>query len=81
MLTLSGWLMATSTPVRIPTMVFGLFALPYPLAPDLMTYRFAHALHVAAAVATAGLVALHVAAALVHALWWRDGVLMRMWRP
>jgi cytochrome b561 len=32
---LSGWLMATSTPVRVPTVVFGLFELPYPLTPDL----------------------------------------------
>ena len=37
---LSGWLMATTTPVRVPTIVFGLFALPYPLAPDLAIYRF-----------------------------------------
>jgi cytochrome b561 len=80
LLPLSGWLMATSTPVRVPTIVFGLFALPYPLGPDLPTYRFAHAVHVVAAFALAALVALHVAAAFVHALWWRDPVLMRMWR-
>jgi cytochrome b561 len=77
---LSGWLMATTTPVRVPTTVFGLFRLPYPLAPDVTAYRLAHAMHVAIAIALAALVALHVAAALVHALRWRDGVLMRMWR-
>ncbi len=27
----SGWLMVTTTPVRVPTIVFGLFALPYPV--------------------------------------------------
>jgi cytochrome b561 len=80
LLPLSGWLMATTTPVRVPTIVFGLFRLPYPLAPDLAIYRFAHAMHVAAAVALAALVVLHIAAALVHGLWWRDGILMRMWR-
>jgi cytochrome b561 len=63
----SGWLMATTTPVRVPTMVFGLFTLPYPLAPDLATYRLAHAVHVTAAILLAVLVFLHSAAALVHA--------------
>jgi cytochrome b561 len=79
LLPLSGWLMATTTPIRVPTVVFGLFTLPYPLQPDLPTYRIAHALHVVAAIMLATLVALHVSAALVHALWWRDGVLGRMW--
>jgi cytochrome b561 len=78
LLPLSGWLMAASTPVRVPTAVFGLFVLPYPLAPDLATYRLAHALHVAGAVMLAVLVVLHIAAALAHALWRRDGVLTRM---
>jgi cytochrome b561 len=80
LLPLSGWLMATSTPVRVPTTVFGLVGLPYLLEPDLATYRFAHAMHAAAAIFLAALVVLHVAAALVHALWWRDRILMRMWR-
>jgi cytochrome b561 len=68
---LSGWLMATTTPVRIPTAVFGLFELPYPLVPDLPTYRFAHAIHVAAAISLATLIVVHIAAALAHAPWWR----------
>jgi cytochrome b561 len=76
----TGWLMTTTTPLRVPTSVFGLFALPYPLTPDLPTYRLVHAFHVAAAVTLAGLVALHVAAALTHALLWRDRTLVRMWR-
>jgi cytochrome b561 len=79
LLPLSGWLMATTTPVRVPTVVFGLFTLPYPLQPDLATYKFVHAVHVVAAIALAALVLLHVAAALVHALWWRDRMLARMW--
>jgi cytochrome b561 len=81
LLPLSGWLMATTTPVRVPTTVFRLFALPYPFQPDLPTYRFAHAVHVAAATALAILVILHVAGALVHGLWWRDRTLARMWQP
>jgi cytochrome b561 len=82
LLPLSGWLMATTTPIRVPTVVFGLFTLPYPLQPDLPAYWLAHAAHVTAAIALAALIALHAAAALVHALWWRDGVLARMaWKP
>jgi cytochrome b561 len=65
---LSGWLMATTTPVRVPTDVLGLFALPYPLTPDLATYRIAHAIHVTAAISLAVLVFLHSAAAMAHAL-------------
>jgi cytochrome b561 len=76
---MSGWLMVTTTPVRVPTVVFGLFALPYPLAPDLTIYRLAHAAHVALAILLAALVAIHVAAAAIHALVWRDRTLTRMW--
>jgi cytochrome b561 len=68
LLPLSGWLMATTTPVRVPTIMFGLFSLPYPLAPDLATYRGAHAMHVGGAISLALLVPLHAAAALAHAL-------------
>ena len=75
----SGWLMVTTTPVRVPTVIFGLYALPYPLAPDLTIYRFAHATHVALAVVLAALIAVHVAAAMVHALAWRDRTFKRMW--
>jgi cytochrome b561 len=66
LLPLSGWLMATTTPVRVPTIVFGLFTLPYPLAPDLAMYRLAHVIHLAAAISLALLVLLHSAAALAH---------------
>jgi cytochrome b561 len=76
---LSGWLMASTTPVRVPTSVFALFDLPYPLAPDFATYRFARGVHFAAAVSLASLIALHVAATLVHSLVWRDHTVRRMW--
>jgi cytochrome b561 len=76
---LSGWLMATTTLVRVPTFVFGFFELPYPLASDLRTYGVVHAVHVTAAILLSVLVVLHVAAALAHALWWRDRTLLRMW--
>jgi cytochrome b561 len=45
-------------------------------------YRVAHAIHLASAIALAALIAVHVAAALIHALLWRDRTLVRMlWRP
>jgi cytochrome b561 len=77
----SGWLMATTTPVRVPTIIFGLLVLPYPLAPDLAIYRMAHAAHVALAILFGVLIAVHIAAATIHALVWRDRMLIRMWRP
>jgi cytochrome b561 len=76
---LSGWLMASTTPVRVPTSVFGLFDLPYPFAPEFATYRFAHGIHVACAISLASLIALHVAATLVHSLLWHDHTVKRMW--
>ena len=76
----SGWLMATTTPVRVPTVVFGLFALPYPMAPTLAIYRIAHTAHVTLAILLSVLIALHFLAAMVHALAWRDQTLARMWR-
>jgi cytochrome b561 len=77
---LSGWLMTTTTPVRVPTMVFSLFPLPYPLQPNMAAYRIIHAVHVTLAIALAILIVFHVAAALLHALWWRDRTLTRMIR-
>jgi cytochrome b561 len=78
---LSGWLMATTTPVRVPTFVFGLVELPYPSSPDLTTYRIAHTIHVVSAIFLASLVVLHVAAAVIHAFLWQDRTLARMlWR-
>jgi cytochrome b561 len=41
----------------------------------------AKATHLYASYALVALVALHVAAALQHALWRRDGVVSRMWPP
>lgn len=76
----SGWLVVTTTPVRVPTVAFGQFTLPYPLAPGLTIYQFAHAAHVTLAILLAALIAIHAAAAMVHALVWRDRTLARMWR-
>ena len=76
----SGWLMATTTPVRVPTFIFGLVELPYPSLPDLPTYRVAHVIHLVSAILLSSLIALHVGAALIYTLLWRDRTLVRMWR-
>ena len=76
---LSGWLMATTTPVRVPTFVLGLVELPYPLSPDLTTYRIAQIIHIVSAISLTTLVLLHVAAAIIHAFLWQDRTLARMW--
>ena len=70
-----GWLMVTSTPLPVPTIVFGLFS----FAPDIERFRLAHAAHIAPAIALSALVVLHVAAAFVHAWVWRDRALISMW--
>jgi len=67
LLPLSGRLMVTSTPVCVPTVVFGLFDLPYPRASDISRFRLAHAAHFALAIALAALVVGHAVAAFVHA--------------
>ena len=77
---LSGWLMATSTPIRVPTWLFGLLELPYPLTPNLATYRLARTAHICLALLLAPLIALHVAATRVHAIIWHDRTFARMWR-
>ena len=73
----SGWLMTSTTPVRIPTLL-GAFELPYPLAPNLAIYRLAHSIHAVSAAALASLIAVHVAATLVHGLLWRDRTFLKM---
>lgn len=80
LLPLSGWLMASTTPIRVPTAVFGLLEVPYPLAPNIGIYRLAHAAHIGLALLLASLIGLHVAAAMVHAFFWRDRTLARMFR-
>lgn len=82
---LSGWVMVCASPVQdslgIGNEVFGLFALPDPWVPGVeRVAEAARAVHVALAVALAGLLTLHVAAALRHHLVDRDEVLARMLR-
>lgn len=73
---LLGW--AYSSSAGFPVVLFGMLPLPdwVPANPDLA--ELLKPLHKLAAYALAGLVLLHVAAALKHALIDRDGLLRRM---
>jgi cytochrome b561 len=77
---LSGWIMASATPLPIPTSIFGLFDLPVLVARNLETYKLAKAAHGWLTTALAGVVALHVLAAFKHHFWNHDDVLRRMVR-
>ncbi len=74
----SGWLIVSASPLPIPTRFFGLFVVPNIAAPNNALFAAATTAHWVAALVIAGLVALHVAGALKHALIDRDDVLARM---
>ncbi len=84
-LPLTGWIMVSASPLNLPTLYFGVLAVPH-IAP-------VHALaaparkavgdaadgaHIALVWAACALIALHVAAALKHQVFDRDDVLARM---
>lgn len=82
---LSGWIMASASPtqdlLQMQNMVFGVFALPDPFVPGVARVEdAARAVHEAAAVGLATVLALHVAAALKHQLVDHDDLLGRMLR-
>lgn len=86
-LPLSGWLMASASPMNDPgafpfqvrNMVFGLFELPDPIHPgDRRLEALFKAVHWWAALALAVLLIAHAGAALMHHLIRRDRVLLRM---
>lgn len=82
-LPLSGWVSAAASPTQdllgIDNMVFTWFALPDPWVPGVKSLAdAAAAFHSLAALLLAGLLGLHVAAALKHRLIDRDNVLARM---
>ena len=87
-LPISGWLMATSSPlndsdayIQIKNMVFGLFELPDPYPKgDKSTSEFWGSVHAYTAAVLAVLLLGHVAAALKHHFVNRDSVLRRMIR-
>jgi cytochrome b561 len=84
-LPLSGWVMASASPVQdllgIDNLVFGRWPLPDPWIPgNAGIEAIAHGVHATAAALLAALVALHAAAALRHQFVLRDGLITRMIR-
>ena len=75
---LSGWLAVSTALLPIPTRFFGLFVVPNIAAPDASLFAATALAHWLAALTIAGLVALHVAGALKHAMVDRDGVFRRI---
>jgi cytochrome b561 len=75
---LSGWTMASATPLPLPTSVFGLFDLPAIVARDLETYKMAKTWHGWLTKALIGVVIVHILAALKHHYVDKDTVLSRM---
>ena len=77
-LPVSGWLLASTSTLGLPTVVFGLFELPHPLGPDAGREVLFGTLHWVGGWALICLAGLHVAAALKHHLIDRDNVLHAM---
>jgi cytochrome b561 len=73
---LAGW--AYSSAAGFPVVLFGVWPLPDVVAPDRALAETLKPLHGALAFALAGLVLLHVAAAIKHHVVDRDGLLGRM---
>lgn len=80
---LGGWAIVSTSSFNVPTVIFGIFELPHlPFFNGLEDKEDIHELfeemHELAAFAILGLLGLHVAAALKHHFFNRDGVLASM---
>jgi cytochrome b561/polyisoprenoid-binding protein YceI len=74
---LTGWLLVSSAPVRVPTMLFGI--VPWPHLPVSAAMNgLSEEVHELLGWIAVGLLALHVAGAMRHYLILRDGLLERM---
>lgn len=74
---LTGWLLVSTAPVKVPTVLFG--SVPWPHLPAPASINEAsEEVHELLAFIAIGLLALHVAGALRHHLILRDGLLGRM---
>ena len=78
LLPITGWLVASASPLGIPTVVFGLFTLPNPIGANAALESVMSVVHGSLAVLLVATLALHVGAALKHHFVLRDDVLTRM---
>lgn len=74
----AGWISTETSPLGIPTRIFGLFTLASPFGPDETLHGLFKQVHEALAFLLLATVALHVGAALKHHLVTGDDVLRRM---
>lgn len=76
---LAGWIIASVSPLGIPTFMFDLFVVPrLPLAQSEGAETLWSEVHATLAYTLLCLVVLHALAAVYHHVWRRDDVLMRM---
>jgi cytochrome b561 len=79
LIALAGWIIVSVSPLTIPTFAFNLVVVPHlPLASGDEAERRAIAVHRWLAYGTAIVVAIHIAAALMHQFLWQDGTMARM---
>ena len=74
----TGFLMVCAAPIQIPTLFFGLFAVPHPIGPDKMLYDAMLLWHERLFDVLAVLTGLHAGAALLHHYVLKDGLTRRM---
>lgn len=74
----SGWLLASASPLDIPTEVFGVIRIPRLIAADAVLEGWLSWVHWGTALVLMGLVGLHALAALKHHLIDKDEVLLAM---
>lgn len=74
---LTGWALVSTSPIQVPTVLFGLVPLPHLPLDAALAENFENAHELMAWIGLA-LFALHVAGAMKHHLLVRDGVLVRM---
>ena len=79
---LTGWAVASSSPLRIPTFMFDLVVIPsLPIGVSDSAEAFWSASHAWLAYLSAAVAVAHILAALHHHFWRRDIILMRMLTP
>ncbi len=79
---LTGWAVASTSPLKIPSFVFNLFVMPnLPLSISLNAEQMWGSLHALLAYGAIFLTGVHIIAALMHHFHYRDSTLIRMVRP